>query len=162
MTTLARSSTVPLIPTNDSRPVVQAVIDGLVSGCDPETFLWIEWRLADGRVRRRLEWTAGGQALGDEVDDLALSLKLDSADWFTVLRRNRSVHERGGIRAEAHPLRGVLADVLAGVRAPEVERVKLQDSLALTRDLVLHPSSSDPRLPRWAGVGPSLICNVHR
>ncbi|WP_241990552.1 hypothetical protein [Streptomyces sp. AC1-42T] len=69
-----------LTPTGNPTPVEQAVAEGIAAGFDPEMFLWINFRRPDGGVRVWYAWTAGGEPLGDRVDQLATAGGLDAAD----------------------------------------------------------------------------------
>ncbi|WP_241844715.1 hypothetical protein [Kitasatospora sp. CB01950] len=124
-------------------------MDGITAGFPPEMFLHFVFRLPEGGARVWDAWTAGGDELGDVVDGQALAAGLDAADTFHLTARHVSDHYRGRIHIQAHPLRPIRADVLAGLRAPVNERAALLRMVALA-------GSTGTALPRWMGVGPRL------
>lgn len=157
MTATAVMPVTPAVPT-DPTPVELAVIDGIVGGYDPETFLWIVFRRPDGGARIWYAWTAGGEPLGDQVDREALAAGYDCADWLHIGRRHVTQQSRGRVTIDAYPLRLVQGDVRCGLRAPEVERDKVRLMLGAAAtgnfDGFAPPVSN---LVRWMGVGPALV-----
>lgn len=144
-----------LVPTYDPAPMEQAVVDSIADGFDPETWLAITFPRFNGGVRIRWAWTPGGVDLGNRIDCLALAAGLDAADNFHIIDLHQRETWRGQIRIHAYPLRPILADVLADVRAPEERRAKLRRFI----DVAAARSGQTPRpgLPRWMGVGPDLL-----
>ncbi|MFC8676749.1 hypothetical protein ACFUEN_29190 [Streptomyces griseorubiginosus] len=156
MITLAVTlDTAPLVPSADPRPVELAVVDGIVAEHEPETFLWIVFPRPDGGSTIRYAWTEGGAPLGDRVDQLALTLGLDAADWLHIGDRNSQLSTRGRIRIEAYALRAVLADVQNGIRSPEQRRDGIRRILVCAADIT--GQTARPGIPRWLGVGPTLL-----
>lgn len=144
-----------LTPTSDRSPVERAVVDSLLDDHEPETFLWISFRTPEGGARVWYAWTEGGEPLGDQVDDVALSLGCDAADWLEMGRRHAVETERGRVKTQAHALRRILADLQAGTRAAEEERERLRRLIAYACEL----GNQAPRTlePRWLGCGPRLL-----
>ncbi|WP_327385014.1 hypothetical protein [Streptomyces sp. NBC_01207] len=160
MTTTATLSPPPLLtPTADPGPVEQALAASIAAQYPPETYLWIEHPQPDGGVIIRHRWTAGGNALGDEVDGVAMAAGLDAIDWLDLTIRHQQVSHRGRIAVKAHPLRPLLADIQAGTRAEDGVRDYLQRAL----DLAAEQAGRRPRgrAPRWIGVGPALVNRNH-
>jgi hypothetical protein len=145
-----------LAPTGDPAPVEKAVVDGIAADHDPETFLYMMFRRPDGSCQVWYAWTDGGHRLGDRIDQVALAAGLDCADTFHITRRHFTKHERGRIQVEAHPLRPILADVRTGVRAPESERDAIRRLFRDAENPGQHAEAVKP-LPRWLGVGPTLL-----
>lgn len=139
----------------DPAPVQQAVTESIADGFEPETFLFLVFPLPDGGVRVRYAWTAGGVELGDRIDVEALARGLDCADHahITDLHLRRSY--RGRVRIDAHPLRPILADVLAGVRCPQDRRDGIRRLIECAADRT--GQTPRPGVPRWLGVGPDLL-----
>jgi len=147
-----------LAPTDDPAPVVQAVLDGIAGEHDPETFLWIVQRRPDGGATIHYRWTTGGQPLGDHVDQQALAAGLDAADWLHIGDRHARRSTRGRFTVEAFALRPVLADVAAGVRAPQEQRAGILRILACAAQ---HTGQTPrPGCPRWLGMGPALLART--
>ncbi|RPE27257.1 hypothetical protein [Kitasatospora cineracea] len=146
-----------LLPTGDPKPVEKAVVDSILDQFEPETFLWINLHRPDGGVHVWYAWTAGGTALGDTVDLAALTSGSDAADWLHLTGRHRTDHFRGRIHTQAHPLRPIQADLARGDRAPENERDKLSRLLCSAAELAHQSRPLDRPLPRWVGVGPTLL-----
>ncbi|MFE4329684.1 hypothetical protein ACFRQM_09530 [Streptomyces sp. NPDC056831] len=144
-----------LTPTDDPRPVELAALDGIVAAHDPETFLWIVFHRPDGGARIRYAWTTGGPALGDRIDNLAMAVGLDCADWLEIGDRHCQHSSRGRIDIQAYPLRPVLADVTGGIRAPEDRRDGVQRIIRCAAETT--GQTPRPGVPRWLGVGPTLI-----
>lgn len=144
-----------LAPTGDRRPVELAVVDSIAGGFEPETWLAVTFPRPDGGLRVRWTWTDGGAELGDRIDDLALSLALDAADTFHLTDLHVRVSYRGRIKVAAHPLRPILADIQAGVRAPDERRAQIRRFI----DVAAEQTGQTPRpgIPRWMGVGPNLL-----
>lgn len=149
------ADTVPLVPTNDRAPVEHAVVDDIASTAEPETFLWITFHRPDGGATIRYAWTAGGETLGNHIDQLALAAGLDGADWLHITDRNCQHSTRGRITIDAYLLRPVLADVQNRVRCPEPRRDGIRRVIASAIDATGSPAQ--PVVPRWPGVGPSLL-----
>lgn len=144
-----------LTPTGDARPVEKAAVAGIADGFPPETYLWIEFHRPDGGVRVWYAWTAGGQPLGDQIDQLALAARLDACDWLHIADRHAEHSERGRIRVQAYPLRPVLADVQGGERGPEDRREGLRRFIrAAAAETGQTPRTTEPR---WFGFGPTLV-----
>lgn len=148
-----------LTPTGNPTPVEQAVADGIADGFDPETFLWINFHRPDGGVRIWYAWTAGGQPLGDRIDQLATTAGLDAADWLHISDRHQQASTRGRVEIQAYPLRPVLADVQTGVRSPEERREGVRRILRKAQEI----TGQEPRTltPRWLGFGPILTARKH-
>lgn len=144
-----------LIPTNNPTPVEHAAVDGILNGFDPETFLWIVFHRPDGGARVWYAWTDGGQPLGNQVDDHALAAGLDCADWLHIGDRHCQQSTRGRIDIQAYALRPILTDVQAGVRSPDDRRTALRRLI----DCAAEHTGQTPRpgVPRWLGVGPTLL-----
>lgn len=147
---------VALTPHDDPTPVEQAAVDGIVGDFPPETFLWIVFHRPDGGARVWYAWTAGGHPLGDDIDRRALAAPLDAADWLYFMGRHVERRTRGRIQIDAHPLRPILADLQAGVRAPDDERAKVRRMVEVAADLT-GQECPPPRPIRWVGVGPDLL-----
>lgn len=145
----------PLTPTGDARPVELALVDSITGEFDPEMWIAVTFPLPDGGIRVRWTWTAGGAELGNRIDRLALDARLDAADNFHICDLHAQESSRGHIRIHAHPLRPMLADVQAGVRAPESRRALLQRFIDFAA--AEHGQTPRPGLPRWMGVGPDLL-----
>ncbi|PNG22340.1 hypothetical protein [Streptomyces cahuitamycinicus] len=145
-----------LTPSDDPRPVERAVVDGIAGDFGPETFLWIVFNRPDGGARVWYAWTSGGHPLGDDIDRRALAAPLDAADWLHLMGKHLERRTRGRVQIDAHPLRPILADLQAGVRAPDDERVKLRRMVELAADMTGQARPAD-RPVRWVGVGPDLL-----
>lgn len=147
-----------LTPTGTSRPVELAVLDSIAAAHAPETFLRIVLHRPDGGASIRYGWTTGGPTLGDRIDTQALAAGLDFADWLEITDRSSQHSTRGRIQIQACPLRPVLADVTGGHRAPEARREGLRRVIRCAAQTTGQaPSPSLPSLPRWYGVGPTLL-----
>ncbi|MFF4409768.1 hypothetical protein [Streptomyces sp. NPDC001404] len=146
----------PLLPapSDDATPVEKAAADSIAADFAPETFLWLTFRRPDGGVRIWYAWTAGGHSLGDRVDRRALAAGYDAADWLHIADRHQLRRARGRVEITAYPLRPVLADVQAGVRAPEDRREGIRRAVRKAGEL----TGQAPRTltPRWLGFGPAL------
>ncbi|MFE7128919.1 hypothetical protein [Streptomyces sp. NPDC057617] len=161
-TTATEHPATTLKPTGDPEPVIQAVISSITSSQPPETWLSITLRKPCGCIAIHYAWTNGGADLGDHIDLLALAGPLDAADWLHITSTHAQTSHRGHIKIHAHPLRPILADVQAGVRCP----TDLRDDL-LTYSMSLHRTvnlaaadtgqTPQPGMPRWIGVGPTLL-----
>jgi hypothetical protein len=147
---------VALTPHDDPTPVEQAAVDGIAADFPPETFLWIVFHRPDGGARVWYAWTTGGHPLGNDIDRRALAQPLDAADWLHITGRHVERRTRGRIRIDAHPLRPILADLQAGVRAPDDERVKLRRMVNMAADMTGQARPVE-RPIRWTGVGPDLL-----
>ncbi|WP_333745706.1 hypothetical protein [Streptomyces sp. IBSBF 2950] len=154
--TVARPPADPtvLTPSEDPTPVEKAVADGIASGFDPETFLWLTFHRADGGARIWYAWTAGGPALGDRVDQLATAAGYDAADWLHISDRHQLTSTRGRVTIWAYPLRPVLADVQSGVRGPEDRREGVRRILRKAGEFT--GQTPHTLTPRWLGFGPVL------
>ncbi|MEU2453863.1 hypothetical protein ABZ605_27770 [Streptomyces sp. NPDC012765] len=161
MTTTTAAPPVILAPSSDPGPVQQAVVESLLAGAEPETFLWIEFHLPDGGVRLRYAWTAGGAPLGDRIDRIAMAAEYDAADWLTITATHRTDSTRGRIVVQTHRLRPILADVQAGVRGTAAKRDELGRVLRAAARHSGRPLQGPPVLPRWLGVGPLLLNRPH-
>ncbi|MGA5340463.1 hypothetical protein ACPCK3_15070 [Streptomyces griseoincarnatus] len=150
--TLAPST---LAPTGDPAPVVQALLSSITNGHPPETYLRITEHRADGGATVWNAWTEGGQPLGDHVDRLALSVGLDAADWLHIGELHSEHSHRGRFATEAFPLRPILASVQTGERCSDDRRAGVQRFL----DMAAHHAGRAlaPGIPRWLGVGPTLL-----
>lgn len=155
MPTAAPASPTLLVPTGDAKPVEKAAVDGIVDGFEPETFLWIAFHRPDGGARLWYAWTDGGTALGDRIDGLALVAGLDFADWLHIGDRHCQQSARGRIAIQAYALRPMLADVQAGVRGPDDRRDGLLRVIACAAEKT--GQTPRPGVPRWLGVGPTLL-----
>lgn len=144
-----------LTPTDDPTPVERAVIDSITDAFEPETWLTIMRARPDGGVRVRWRWTAGGAELGNRIDVLALAKGLNAADNFHIIDLHVQESRRGHFRILAYPLRPILAEVQAGVRAPEWRRAKLRRVIDIAAEQA--GQTTRPGLPRWLGVGPDLL-----
>ncbi|MCX5434740.1 hypothetical protein OHU11_41920 (plasmid) [Streptomyces sp. NBC_00257] len=155
MTTLTPTRPLVLTPTGDATPVEKAVADGIAAGFEPETFLWLNFRRPDGGSRIWYAWTAGGQPLGDRIDQLAMAAGCDAADWLHITDRHEQTTARGRGDNKAYALRPVLADVQTGVRSPEERREGLRRVLLKAGEV----TGQTPRTltPRWLGFGPVLV-----
>ncbi|MFF2522471.1 hypothetical protein [Streptomyces liangshanensis] len=156
-TTATELPALALKPSEDRRPVELALTRSIADNHSPETFLWISIHRPDGGVNVRYAWTDGGTDLGDRIDLLALAAPLDAADWLEITGRHVQVSHRGRIEILAHPLRPILANVQAGVRAPEDRRAGVQRVLDKAAELCGQPHLHSTAIPRWLGVGPDLI-----
>lgn len=156
MSTSTLEAPVVLTPHDDPTPVEQAAVNGIAGGFPPETFLWIVFYRPDGGARVWYSWTAGGAPLGNAIDRHALAQPLDAADWFHILDRHLERSTRGRIKIDAYPLRPILADLQAGVRAPDEDRAKLLRVLDLSADMTGQARPAGRPL-RWVGVGPDLL-----
>jgi hypothetical protein len=146
-----------LLPTGDPTPVEKAVVEGIVGDFDPETLLWIIFHRPDGGARVWYAWTTGGVPLGEHIDQHALAAGYDASDWLHITGRHRTDHHRGRVETQAHPLRPIEADLRNGVRAPEELRDKLRRLLDYARETNGQPPRPDAVVPRWMGVGPTLL-----
>ncbi|MEV7681587.1 hypothetical protein AB0O64_23980 [Streptomyces sp. NPDC088341] len=148
-----------LTPTGNPTPVEQAVAEGIAADFDPEMFLWINFRRPDGGVHIWYAWTAGGEPLGDRVDQLATTAGLDAADWLHISDLHQQTSTRGQVETWAYALRPVLADVQAGVRSPEERREGVRRILRKAQEI----TGQEPRTltPRWLGFGPVLTTRKH-
>lgn len=144
-----------LIPTGDRRPVELAIADSIAASHEPETFLWIAFHRPDGGATLRYAWTAGGPALGDRIDRLALAAGLDVADWLDITDRHSHQSTRGRIDIQACALRPALADVTSGHRAPEERRDGIRRIIRCAAETT--GQTPRPGIPRWIGVGPTLL-----
>lgn len=156
MTTLTPTATrtAPLTPTLDPGPVELAAAESIASTFEPETFICITFHRRDGGARLRYVWTEGGAELGNRIDREALAAGLDAADNLHITDLHVQTSHRGRIRIDAHPLRPILADVLARVCCPEDRRAALHRFLECAAH---HNGQATPPMPRWMGVGPSLL-----
>lgn len=153
--TLATASPPLLIPTNDPKPVEKATVNDIVDGFEPETFLWINFHRPDGGVRIWYAWTEGGAPLGDQTDRHALAAGLDAADWLHIGDQHCEHTTHGRIAIQAYTLRPILADVQSGVRGPDDRRTSLRrilDCAAAETGQIARPG-----IPRWLGMGPTLL-----
>jgi hypothetical protein len=143
-----------LVPTSDATPVELAVVESVMGFFKPETFLLLHFYPADGGVHIWSAWTEGAQPLGDAIDQTAIGLGLDCADWLHLADLHKSEVQRGRVRTEVYPLRPIQADLTAGARAPEERRTGLRAVIDFAAaDLGQTPR---PGLPRWLGFGPTL------
>jgi len=149
------SAVLPLTPTDDRAPVELAVVDGIAADHEPDTFLWIVFHRPDGGATIRYAWTGNGTLLGDRIDQLAVAKGLDAADWLHIGDRNNTRTIRGRIVIDAFRLHGVLADVRDGARCLEDRRDGLRRIIAYAAEITGH--TPRPGVPRWLGVGPSLL-----
>ena len=141
-------------------PLTKAVIASIADGLEPEAFLSIDQRYADGGGRHFYAWTNGGEQLGDTVDSVASVLGLDGADGIHLGELHHRVVERGRVRTYVHPLRPILADIQRGVRAPEglrgrVERFREDVRADLGDDYVRRV----PGVWAWFGFGPTTVAH---
>ncbi|MGV2914608.1 hypothetical protein [Streptomyces alfalfae] len=154
MTTSTLLPTV-LTPTGDPAPVILAVLNSLTTSHPPETYLRITEHRPDGGAKLWHAWTEGGQPLGNKVDEHALTVGLDAADWLHICDLHGERNSRGRFDTEAFPLRAVLASVQTGERCPDDRRAGVQRFLnAAARHVGRAPA---PGVPRWLGVGPALL-----
>lgn len=144
-----------LTPSEDTQPVELAVVDSVTGLFDPETFLVLVFPRPDGGLRVRFAWTAGGTELGDRIDRDALARGLDCADHAHITEAHARRSWRGRVRIDAHPLRPILADVLAGVRADEERRAGIRRVIDCAA--AQTGQAARPGVPRWLGVGPDLL-----
>lgn len=144
-----------LAPTDDDGQLELALVDTIAATCDPEMWIAVTFPQPDDAIRVRWTWTAGGIELGNHIDHLALGAGLDAADNFHLCDSHAQQSSRGSVRVHAHPLRPILTDVQAGVRAPDGRRALLQSYIDFANDDL----GRTPRLvlPRWIGVGPDLL-----
>jgi hypothetical protein len=156
MSTSTLEAPVVLTPHDDPTPVEQAAVDGIAAGFPPETFLWVVFYRPDGGARVWYSWTAGGAPLGNTIDRHALDQPLDAADWLHLTGRHVERRTRGRIKIDAHPLRPILGDLQAAVRAPDEERAKVRRMVEVAADLTGQERPA-PRPIRWVGVGPDLL-----
>lgn len=145
-----------LTPSDDRRPVEQAVIDSICGDFGPEMYLGFVFSRPDGGCNLWHAWTDGGQALGDQVDSSALAAGLDAGDWLHIGDRHSSVTHRGRVRIEAYLLRPILADVQAGQRCPDERRAGLRRVIDCAAQRT-GQTPPPPGLPRWIGFGPTLL-----
>lgn len=140
---------------SDVKPIERAVVDEVMDGFGPETYLGFAFYRPDGGCNLWHGWTNGGDVLGDQVDSRALAAGLDAADWLHIGDRHSTITHRGRIRIEAYPLRPILADVQTGERSPETRRAHLLRVI----ECAAAQTGQTPRpgLPRWAGFGPALL-----
>ncbi|WP_046500753.1 hypothetical protein [Streptomyces odonnellii] len=132
-----------------------AAVASIAADAEPETWLQINFHKPCGGVTIRYAWTNGGADLGDRIDLLALAAPLDAADWIHITSEHVQTSHRGRIEIQAHPLRPILADVQAGVRCP----TDRNEFLLRVIDLAATETGQTPRpgMPRWIGVGPTLL-----
>src|SRR5216110_3315854 len=116
-TAITEQTSVILTPTNDPRPVEQAVVESIIDSLEPELLLHIALWQPDGSVRLRYDWTHGGDVLGDRIDRDTTARGLNIADSVHIAELHRTEHRRGRITIQAFALRGIHNDVLGGVRA---------------------------------------------
>lgn len=144
-----------LIPTDNPTPVEKAAVDGILDNFAPETFLWIVFHRPDGGARIWYAWTEGGQPLGEQVDQHALAAGLDAADWLHIGDRHCEHSTRGRIDIQAYALRPVLADIRSGVRGPDDRRDGIRRFIAYAA--AETGQTPRPGVPRWLGMGPTLL-----
>jgi hypothetical protein len=147
-----------LAPTGNPAPVEMAVVDGIAANFGPETFLWINFRRPNNSVRIRYAWTAGGQPLGDRIDQIAMAAGYDAADWLHIADRHEQTTTRGRVEIKAYPLRPVLADVQSGERGPHERRERLRRLIHLATGAT--GQTPDTSIPRWLGFGPALTARA--
>ncbi|MEU0087221.1 hypothetical protein [Streptomyces sp. NPDC006274] len=148
------TTTIAIEPSTDRAPVELALVRSITDAAAPETFLWITFHKPCGGAAVRYAWTAGGTALGDHIDALALAAGLDAADWMHITSEHAQHSTRGRIEIQAHLLRPILADVQAQLRCPDQRREGLERVLAKAAELT---ETTAYRMPRWVGVGPALL-----
>jgi hypothetical protein len=146
-----------LIPTGDPKPVEKAVVDSILDDFEPETFLWIVFHRPDGGAHVWYAWTVGGHPLGDKIDQAALAAGYDTADWLHITNRHRTDHHRGRVEIQAHLLRPIEADVRNGHRDSGTTRDGVRRILATAAEMAGQYRSADAPVPRWMGVGPTLL-----
>lgn len=144
-----------LAPTDDPAPVELAVVDSITGLFDPETFLVLVFPRPGGGLRVRYAWTAGGAELGNRIDGDALARGLDCADHSHITEAHARRTWRGSVRIDAHPLRPLHADVLAGVRSDEERRAGIRRVIECAA--AQTGRTARPGVPRWLGVGPDLL-----
>lgn len=147
-TTLIRPPILTLA--TDPTPVEKSVADGIADMHEPETLLTLTFNRPDGAAHVWYVWTVGGRPLGDRIDLLAATHGLDGADWIEISERNVAQSERGRISILAYPLRAVLGDIEAGVRARPAFRERFTQAVASLR----APQAAG--LP-WLGYGPRHV-----
>ncbi|MFC7869674.1 hypothetical protein ACFUS2_00740 [[Kitasatospora] papulosa] len=148
-------TTSTLTPTNNSEPVLQALVQSIATGHPPETWLRIAFHKPCGGVSIRYAWTAGGDELGDHIDLLAQSTGFDAADWMHITNEHAQISIRGRIETQAHLLRPILRDIEAGTHCPQDFRDGLHRLLDCAAEQTGQPRR--PGWPRWVGVGPTLL-----
>lgn len=149
-----------LTPSTNTTPVEKAAVSGIADGFDPETFLWINFHRPCGGIRIWYAWTAGGTSLGDRLDDIALGLSLDGADWLHYADRHAAISHRGAIEIQAYPLRPILADIHNGEGAPDERRAALARFVnAYAAETGTRPK---PGRSTWLGYGPRRVNGGHR
>lgn len=144
-----------LTPNDDRRPAERAVAASIGAMHDPETFLHLLFPQPGGGLRIVYAWTAGGRELGDRIDRDALARGLDCADHAHITDQHQRRTWRGHIRIDAYPLRPLLADVLAGVRADDERRAGIRRVIECAASRL--GQTPRPGVPRWLGVGPTLL-----
>jgi hypothetical protein len=143
----------------DPRPVEKAVIHDIIDDLGPLKWLTISFEPAAGGLRYYQAWTAGGDLLGDQVDDLALARGLDGADWLDITGRHEQITYRGKVKIQAYDLPSIRVDVdLGHGQTDDTMRDKLR---RLINDMAEHyPNKYRPvRLGEplaWSGVGPRM------
>ncbi|MFJ4787629.1 hypothetical protein [Streptomyces sp. NPDC088794] len=143
------------MPVTSRKPVELAVIDSIASQQEPETFLWIVFYRPDGGATIHHAWTGNGAVLGDRIDHLALAMGLDCADWLHITDLHCQQSTRGRIAISAYALRPLLADVQHVTRCPELRRDGIRRVIACAAETT--GQTPRPGIPRWTGVGPSLL-----
>ncbi|MFJ9777222.1 hypothetical protein ACIRVF_39325 [Kitasatospora sp. NPDC101157] len=143
---------------HDPGPAEQAFADDLADEYGPETFLWISVRQPDGGAHVHYRWTDGGRELGDRIDHQAIAAGLNTADWSDITSRHLIERRVGATLIHAHPLRPILADVTAGLRAPAEVQATFRRMIQLGAEHSgQYALAADPVVPRWMGVGPRLL-----
>ncbi|MBD0670067.1 hypothetical protein [Streptomyces sp. CBMA156] len=142
----------------DPHPAEETFADGLADMFKPETFLWISVRQPDGGAHVHYRWTEGGRELGDRIDNQALAAGLDAADNCYITGLHLEDRQMGNTHIQVHSLRPILADVEAGVRAPEDVQASLRRVIQLAAEETgQYVIAANPVVPRWLGVGPRLL-----
>ncbi len=101
---------------SDLTPVQRAAVAEISGLYEPECRLNYEFRLPDGGVRLFYAWTAGGESLGDQADDMAISRGLGLADQMAIANPHATDHTHGSVKVHVYRLRPILAAIRDGVR----------------------------------------------
>lgn len=149
----------PTVVSGDPRPVEKAVIDDILDDIGPLKWLTISFHLPNGGLRYYHAWTVGGDLLGDQIDDLALTRGLDAADWMDIIARHEEITYRGKVKIQARDLPSIRVDVdLGHGQTDDTMRDKLR---RFADEMARHFPGRYQRIlpgefPAWCGVGPRM------
>ncbi|MEX5711977.1 hypothetical protein AB1484_27690 [Parafrankia sp. FMc6] len=100
----------------DLTPVQRAAVAEISGLYEPECRLNYEFSLPNGGMRLFYAWTPGGEPLGDQADDMAISRGLGLADQMAITNPHATDHSHGAVKVHVYRLRPILAAIRDGVR----------------------------------------------